>query len=437
MERPPQQNPIIIIGAGLSGLLLAQYLRKFDIPYLIFERDGDLTTRGVGWGLTLHWSLPALRSLLPQDLVDRLPEAYVDRGAVERGEMTAFPFFDLSTGELKAAAPKLPELQRIRVARKRLRQILATGIDVQWGKAFRDFEQSGPNSVTVSFDDGSTCTGSLLIGCDGANSRIRRELFPDLESHRIPIGVLGVKLDHTPEEMKPLQELDPIFFQGTASRNNTYVFFSMLDAPGNSVNDKRENYSSQIVVSWPFRPGFFDSDALIEVPSDNSARLKLIKTFAQTWAEPFRSIALNIPDSTEAKHVDVYDWAPPKGLRGSGLVALLGDAFHTMAMYRGEGANHALVDVLHFIEQITPELLKKITCADKATTDGESETSTDLRLAIDKYEDVVTKRAHPAVLASRRACMDAHQWTRFGVGSPLLSRRVMDMEFEDESLSWD
>lgn len=122
---------MIIIGAGVSGLLLAQHLQKSSIPFQIFERDANLTTRGVGWGLTLHWSLPALRSLLPEDLVRRLPEAYVDRDAVQRGEPTRFPFFDLSTGELKAATPQAPESQRIRVARHRFRQLLATGIDVQ------------------------------------------------------------------------------------------------------------------------------------------------------------------------------------------------------------------------------------------------------------------------------------------------------------------
>lgn len=130
--------PVIIIGAGVSGLLLAQYLRKNGVPFRIFERDTDLTTRGVGWGLTLHWSLPALRSLLPEDLVARLPEAYVDRAAVARGEASAFPFFDLSTGELKGASPRAPESLRIRVTRERLRRLVATGIDIQV-RMIRDF----------------------------------------------------------------------------------------------------------------------------------------------------------------------------------------------------------------------------------------------------------------------------------------------------------
>jgi 2-polyprenyl-6-methoxyphenol hydroxylase-like FAD-dependent oxidoreductase len=124
-------KPILIIGSGVSGLLLAQYLRKTGVPSQIFERDLDLTTRGLGWGLTIHWSLPALRSLLPDDLVLRLPEAYVDRKAVEQGKASTFPFFDLSTGELKASTPKASAETRIRVNRDKFRRLLATGLDIQ------------------------------------------------------------------------------------------------------------------------------------------------------------------------------------------------------------------------------------------------------------------------------------------------------------------
>lgn len=127
------ENQVIIVGAGVSGLLLAQHLQKRGISYQVFERDTDLTTRGLGWGLTLHWSFPALRQLLPEELLRRLPETYVDRASVEEGRASTFPFFDLSTGELKAATPTAPESQRIRIARDRFRQLIATGIDIQVG----------------------------------------------------------------------------------------------------------------------------------------------------------------------------------------------------------------------------------------------------------------------------------------------------------------
>jgi hypothetical protein len=86
------------------------------------------------------------------------------------------------------------------------------------------------------------------------------------------------------------------------------------------------------VVSWPFRAGFFNNALPIDIPVTNESRLALIKTFAATWAEPFKSFALSIPNCTEAKQINLSDWAPPAGLRGSGAVILMGDAFHSMTM---------------------------------------------------------------------------------------------------------
>ncbi|KAK2038393.1 FAD binding domain-containing protein [Colletotrichum somersetense] len=415
-DQVPGPLPVIIIGAGVSGLLLAQYLRKTNVPFRVYERDADLTTRGVGWGLTLHWSLPALRSLLPEDLVARLPEAYVDRAAVARGEASAFPFFDLSTGELKGASPRAPESLRIRVTRERLRRLVATDVDIQWEKSFTKYEEK-QDSVDVFFEDGSSVTGRILVACDGGPSRVRRQLFPDQhERHRIPVRLLGLKVSLSPDQMAPIQKLDPFFLQGTSSRDSTFLYLSMLDAPGNN-DESTEHYSYQMCISWPDRPGFLGKPEPTGYPQTNAGKIELIKSFAEGWSEPFRGLALGIPDNTDVKQLDLYDYPPPKGLRSKGRVVLMGDAFHAMAMYRGEGANHAIVDVLDFAETVLPKL---------------DASFKDLRAAIDAYEDQVVARARPGVLASRRACMDAHDWPRISATSPLLSKREMNLQFDDE-----
>lgn len=134
-ESPPQPH-ILIIGAGITGLVLAQALRKRHSAsssrqtpnFSIFERDPTPSFRGAGWGLTIHWALDDFVSLLPQYLVDRLPETYVDADAVERGETGNFLLYDLQSGKDKY---RVPPNARIRVSRERLRSLLMDGLDIE------------------------------------------------------------------------------------------------------------------------------------------------------------------------------------------------------------------------------------------------------------------------------------------------------------------
>lgn len=119
---------ILIIGAGITGLVLAQALKKHGVAFTIFDRDAHVAARGRGWGLTIHWSLDTFLSLLPQHIVDKLPQVYVDPEASKRGENGNFLFFDLRSGE---ARWKVPPNKRIRVSRERLRALLLEGLDVK------------------------------------------------------------------------------------------------------------------------------------------------------------------------------------------------------------------------------------------------------------------------------------------------------------------
>ena len=121
------RSKVLVIGAGITGLVLGQALKKHGIAFSIFERD--FSARGGGWGLTIHWAFDTLIALLPQHIVDRLPEAYVDPEASKRGENGNFLFFDLRSGEARWKVP--PNNKRVRVSRERLRALLLDGLDVQ------------------------------------------------------------------------------------------------------------------------------------------------------------------------------------------------------------------------------------------------------------------------------------------------------------------
>ena len=54
-----------------------------------------------------------------------------------------------------------------------------------------------------------------------------------------------------------------------------------------------------------------------------------------------------------------------------------------------------------------------------------SSSSTTMKDAILAYEEEMIARTRPAVLASRRAAMDAHDYKRIDENSPLVSKRAV------------
>ncbi|GAB1195902.1 hypothetical protein APSETT444_005167 [Aspergillus pseudonomiae] len=333
--------PVLIVGAGISGLILAQYLKTQGVPFQIFERDSAVDARSGGWGLTLHWALPALRQLLPEEIVAQLPETYVNKEAAARGDTGRYQFFDLKSGE---ALYNVPAAERIRVSRVRMRQLLTSGIDVQWNKSLKDIE-STPESVTAHFEDGSSWQGRILLSCD------------------------------------------------------------VLDTP-NNFSDSTDKYHCQLIVSWAESKG-------IDVPESNADRIALMKSLTANWADPFRSLIHQIPDATEVVSIRVADWIfTPQRQRDHPRVVLVGDSAHTMTMFRGEGANNAIVDVQDLVKRID-------------FTSTESFTLDALRSSVAAYEQDIFVRAETSVLNSRQACLDAHDFEKILNGSPLVSKRVL------------
>lgn len=203
------------------------------------------------------------------------------------------------------------------------------------------------------------------------------------------------------------------------------------------------------MISWPYRPGFLQDTAPTEIPSTAPERLKLMRRIARDWAEPFRSVVLDIPEETEPKNVRLEDWLPGTWDNRGGRVTLVGDAAHAMVMCRfspfscflrddvrccivvqhqlngvrdedrGEAANHGFMDVKVLLDNLLPFV-----------DESGVNTQGGLVAAMDSYEVEVRKRCRPAVLASRQACLDANEYRRIDERSPLVVRRVMS--FEDE-----
>src|SRR3954464_8562917 len=75
-------KPVLISGAGLGGLLLAQSLRSHSIPFKLYERDADGSSRSQGYRLRISVDgLTALEQVLDPAHYARLRAGCTDLGA--------------------------------------------------------------------------------------------------------------------------------------------------------------------------------------------------------------------------------------------------------------------------------------------------------------------------------------------------------------------
>ena len=347
--RPPFK--VLIIGAGLGGLTLAQSLKNSRIEFKIFERDKAADRRPQGYRIKVHGeTTTALRSVLSPELWRDFEETC---GETVLGETT----INSLNGSIVASRKGLPDLgdkDLYTVDRSMLRKVLLQGLEdvLHWGKEFDHYEIQ-EEKIVAHFKDGTMEEGCLLIGADGFRSKVTKQYLPlhrtlDVEGCCIYGKTffgseLAERFPNQALRWMTLCQDEPPVIQSVVQGANPVT---LLLEPMRFQNREKRDDLPEDYVYWVllFKKQLFAStdEELKKLLQRPGKELSLFIT--TEWHPSIRALLeLQDPRYTIALRIFSADprlgyWAP------NPRITLLGDAVHLMSPAGGVGACTAIKD---------------------------------------------------------------------------------------------
>jgi 2-polyprenyl-6-methoxyphenol hydroxylase-like FAD-dependent oxidoreductase len=339
--------PVLISGAGISGLAFAHGLLKAGIPFRIFERDPALNVRSQGYRVRLNVvGIDALNQVLPPHLFTQLKASCAHNTSHLPLHLNAITGAKV---ELKFNGVKPPPQaggseDSLNADRSVVRSVLMKGLEefVEFGKEFLKYELT-PNGITVHLTDGSKAEGILLVGADGTKSRIRKQLLPNHIFMDTEGRWFYGKTTITPELLSELSEHVANGFALVQDRTKEVPFSLLCEPVKFQDNEFRKNLPADYIywVLCSRRDNFEMDDAQLFKLSSEEAVVETLKLTAH-WDPSFRDLFVH--QDKEGTSILRIDSAMPDlpVWETQSRVTLIGDSVHAMSPTSVVGAVSAL-----------------------------------------------------------------------------------------------
>ncbi|EXF84972.1 hypothetical protein CFIO01_02185 [Colletotrichum fioriniae PJ7] len=328
---------VAIIGAGLTGLIAAQGLKKNGFNVVVFERDESIAARPRDWSILIGWGMSTLTELLPEQIVKNFPRGICNPHLEFNDWDESIIGYNGATGEVMFQN-STPGARRI--SRRRLRKVLAEGLDVRWGKYL---DQMVPRSTSMDlvFRDGEKYEADYVLGTDGVSSKVRELLMGVEKARPVPSGYSIANC---------------VCKYGDADKVNAVVkahsvcalMLGTANLAGCGVMSAEDPND---VASWEtFWVKVWRGHS---VSLNGQEAIDYAKKDLSGICEPFRSALEWTPAGSSCYLDEMKYWLPSPWETHDGRVTLAGDAAHPMLPFRGQGLQHAIIDVQNYINALS------------------------------------------------------------------------------------
>ncbi|MET1055745.1 MAG: NAD(P)/FAD-dependent oxidoreductase [Pedobacter sp.] len=327
---------VAIIGGGPGGLTLANLLQRKGIAVQVYERDAGRQVRAQGGTLDLH-AESGLKALEAAGLMDAFKAKYRPYNDRLRAlDQNAVIFYDEHSEESSHAFGD--EFFRPEIDRGPLRDILLDALNpgtLVWDSQVVSIEKS-EGKWKLLFKNGSSVVADIVIGADGANSKIRSVLTP-IKPVYSGVTILEKNIGDAHVNAPRIYEL---------LKGGKIMAFG--DSKSITISAKGDG-SIDFYIGLKKNEGWFTESGIDF--KDGGQMLDWFQKEFSAWNEIWLELFTNqmtyfIPRPQYLMPLDQYWDAQPD-------ITIIGDAAHVMPPYAGEGVNMAMLDAFELSESLT------------------------------------------------------------------------------------